>query len=58
MHIGMTLTAKALQVDWVICAALFNFDNVMNLQIDGRTKALQVVFSAQAVPAVVAPIRG
>ena len=58
MHIGMALTAKALEVDRVICAALLNFDNVMNLQLDGRAKALEVFFSPQALPAVVAPIRG
>jgi hypothetical protein len=53
----VTLAAKALQVDRVVCAALLNFDNVMHLQIYRRAKILQVVFSAQALPAVVAPIQ-
>jgi hypothetical protein len=54
----VTLAAKALQVDRVVCAALLDFDNVMNLQVNGWAKDLQVVFSAQAMPAVVAPIQG
>lgn len=54
----MALAAKALQVDWVVCAALFNFDNVMHLQIYRRAKLLQVVFSPKAMPAVVASING
>jgi hypothetical protein len=58
MHIGMALAAKALQVDRVVCAALFNFNNVMNLQLHGWAKQFKVVFSAQAMPAVVTPIRG
>ena len=53
----MALAAKALQVDRVVCAALLNFDNVMDLQVNGWAKALQVVFSAQAMPAEVASIR-
>jgi hypothetical protein len=54
----VALAAKALQVDRVVCAALFNFDNVMHLQIYRRAKPLQVVFSPKAMPAVVASING
>ena len=54
----MTLAAKALQVDRVVCAALFNFDNVMHLQIYRRAKLLEVVFSPKAMPAIVTAICG
>lgn len=53
----MALAAKTLQVDRVVCAALLNFDNVMNLQVNGWAKALEVVFRPKAMPAVVASIR-
>ncbi len=34
MHLGMTLAAKALEVDWVVCAAFLNLDDVMYLKFD------------------------
>jgi len=53
MHFGVALAAKGLQVHRVIGAAVFDFDDVMHLQLNGGTEALEVVFSAEAVPAVI-----
>jgi hypothetical protein len=51
MHLGVALTAEALEVDRVVCAAFFDLDDVMHLQLHRRAKALQVVFISKALPA-------
>ena len=51
MHLRMAFTAEALKVDRVVCAAFFDLDDVMHLQINRRAKALQVVFIPKALPA-------
>ena len=53
MHFGVTLATKALQVRGVVRAAIFNFNDVMHLQFNGRTESLKVVFGAKALPAVI-----
>jgi hypothetical protein len=37
MHFGVALAAKGLQVHRVVGAAVFDFDDVMHLQLDGGT---------------------
>ena len=53
MHLGVALAAKGLKVDRIVRAAIVNLNDVMHLQFHGRAQAFQVVFGAQAVPAII-----
>jgi hypothetical protein len=58
MHFGVALPAKGLQIYRVVRAAVFNFDDVMYLQLHRWAKAFQMVFGPEAMPAIVTTTRG
>jgi len=58
MHLRVALSAKGLEIDRIVCAAIVNFDDVMHLQFHRWSEALEVIFSPQAVPAVIAAFCG